>query len=150
MNEVNKQDLRQRRILITGVIVIFFFFLFYGFFKIQVYSADKYAQISFENSVRQITLHPNRGVIRDSYGRIMVDNRPSFLVSIIPRQFPKSKIPEFASIIGKKIDKIKICIINKIVIFLYFIFFNKFSPDFRFIKFFFKLFLNMYYNNIIY
>ena len=107
MNEVNKQDLKQRRILIIGVITIFFFFLFYGFFKIQVYSADKYAQISFENSVRQITLHPTRGTIRDSYGRIMVDNRPSFLVSIIPRQFPKSKIPEFASIINEEEDYIK-------------------------------------------
>ena len=107
MNEVNKHDLRQRRILITGVIVIFFFFFFYGFFKIQVYSADKYAQISFENSVRQITLHPNRGVIRDSYGRIMVDNCPSFLVSIIPRQFPKSKISDFAEIIGEEEDFIQ-------------------------------------------
>jgi penicillin-binding protein 2 len=107
MNEVNKQDLKQRRILIIGVIIIFFFFLFYGFFKIQVYSADKYAQISFENSVRQITLHPTRGTIRDSYGRIMVDNRPSFLVSIVPRQFPKSKIPEFASIINEEEDYVR-------------------------------------------
>jgi len=102
MNDINKQDLKQRRILIIGFILVFFFMLFYGFFRIQVNRADKYVQISFENSIRQITLHPTRGVIRDSYGRIMVDNRPSFLVSIIPRQFPKSRIPEFASIIGEE------------------------------------------------
>jgi penicillin-binding protein 2 len=111
MNEINRHDLKQRKKLIIGIILIFFLLLYYGFFKIQVYSADKYVQISFENSVRQLTLHPTRGVMRDSYGRIMVDNRPSFLVSIIPRQFPKSKIPEFAFIIGEKqkhiIQKIK-------------------------------------------
>ena len=101
MNEVNKQDMRNRRVLIIGFILIFFCFLFYGFFKIQVYSADKYVQISFENSIRQITLHPNRGIIKDTYGRILVDNRPSFLVSLIPRQFPKSKISLFSSIIGE-------------------------------------------------
>lgn len=101
MNEFSKHDLRQRRLLLIGILLASFLFLFYGFFKIQVYSADKYAQISFENSVRQITLHPNRGVIRDSYNRILVDNRPSFLVSIIPRQFPKLKLSEFAGIIGE-------------------------------------------------
>lgn len=102
MNEIIKQDLKNRKILIIGFIMIFFCLLFYGFFKIQVYSADKYVQISFENSIRQITLHPTRGVIRDSYGRIMVDNRPSFLVSIIPRQFLKSRIAKFADIIGEE------------------------------------------------
>lgn len=111
MNEINKQDMRNRRVLIIGFIVIIFFFLFYGFFKIQVYSADKYVQISFENSIRQITLHPNRGIIKDTYGRILVDNRPSFLVSLIPRQFPKSKISLFSSIIGEDenfvLEKIK-------------------------------------------
>jgi penicillin-binding protein 2 len=107
MNEINKQDIKNRRILIIGFIIIFFILLFYGFFKIQVYSADKYVQISFENSIRQITLYPTRGVIRDSYNRIMVDNRPSFLVSIIPRQFLKSQIAEFAVIIGEEEEYIR-------------------------------------------
>ena len=107
MNDFNKQNLRQRRLVIISIITMFFILLFYGFFKIQVYSADKYVQISFENSVRQLTLHPTRGIIRDSYGRILVDNRPSFLVSIIPRQFPRSKIPKFAEIIEEDEDFVR-------------------------------------------
>ncbi len=99
MNEVNRKDLEGRVLLFSSLIIVFFLLLFYGFFRIQISSPEKYVQISIENSVRQLTLYPLRGIIYDTYGKILVDNRPSFLLSIIPRQFPKSQISEFAKLI---------------------------------------------------
>lgn len=106
MNEVNRQELKQRKLIYSISLIFFFLFLFYGFFKIQIQNPEKYVQISMENSVRQLVLYPSRGTIHDSYGRILVDNRPSFLLSIIPREFPKSKIHEIAEIIGEDNDYI--------------------------------------------
>lgn len=73
--------------------------LFYGFFRVQISSPDKYVQIAMDNSVMQSTLYPTRGIIYDTFGKILVDNRPSFVLSIIPRQFPKSKMNELSELI---------------------------------------------------
>ncbi len=101
MNEVSRQDLKPRKLIYSFFLILFFLFLFYGFFRIQVQNPEKYVQISMENSVRQLILYPTRGTINDSYDRILVDNRPSFLLSIIPREFPKSLISEIADIIDE-------------------------------------------------
>jgi len=102
MNELNRQETEQRKLIFAGALLLVFFLLIYSFFQIQVIGSEKYIQISMNNSVRQITQYPQRGTISDSHNKILVDNRPSFLLSIIPRQFPKDKITEVAQIIGEE------------------------------------------------
>jgi len=101
MNEITKTQLQQKKLILNVIIIILFIALYYGFFKIQIATGKKYYQISVDNSIRQITEHPVRGTIRDSNGNILVDNRPSFVVSVIPRQLSKKTKEVLANILNE-------------------------------------------------
>jgi penicillin-binding protein 2 len=106
MEDFSTQDIKQRRFIIHIFVNTFFLILFYGFLKIQIIGAEKYYQKSLENSVQQLTEYPPRGTIRDKTGKILVDNRPSFLVSVIPRQLTKHTINLLAEILGDSASNI--------------------------------------------
>ena len=101
MNELSRQQRKSRQYFLTIAVVFFFLMLFSGFFRIQVAGSEKYYEISLDNSVRQLTQNPVRGTIRDVNGRILVDDRPSFFVSVIPRQLTNSTIELLAQIISE-------------------------------------------------
>ena len=89
----------KRRVLytITGLI----FLLFIGrLYQLQMIYADEYGKKSEENSIRTIPKDPVRGYVYDRQGRIVVDNRPAFTVTIMPFEFDKRNIPLLASLIG--------------------------------------------------
>ena len=107
MNELSRQQ-RKARQLVFNISVIFVFVLLYiGFLRIQVAGSDKYYEISLDNSVRQLTQYPVRGTIRDVNGQILVDDRPSFFVSVIPRQLSSRTIDTLARIIVEDPESIR-------------------------------------------
>ncbi len=101
MNELNRQQRRTRRLVLSSIVIFMMLLLLIGFFRIQVSGGDKYYEISLDNSVRSLTQYPVRGAMRDVHGRILVDNRPSFFVAVIPRQLTKSTIDTLARIISE-------------------------------------------------
>jgi penicillin-binding protein 2 len=101
MNELSRQQRKTRQIVLSSAVVLMLVILLTGFFRIQVTGRDKYYEISLDNSVRPLTQYPVRGTIRDAEGRILVDNRPSFFVAVIPRQLTKSTIDTLARIISE-------------------------------------------------
>lgn len=101
MLEFNRNQLNQRKRIAIGLVIVLFASLYFGFFRVQVSGSDKYYEISLSNSVRQLTQYPPRGGIRDVKGRILVDNRPSFFLSIIPRTVTKNTIELLAGIIDE-------------------------------------------------
>ncbi len=111
MVELSRRDLKQRKYIYTAVILIFFFFLFIGFFRVQVSGSERYYEMSLDNSIRQLKDYPERGTIRDITGRILVDNRPSFIVSVIPKQLSRQTLTHLAEIIQEEpasiLEKIK-------------------------------------------
>lgn len=107
MNDLNRSQIQQRKIVFYVAIFIIFVFLLNGFFRIQILSSEKYSTISMSNSVREITSFPERGIIRDSFGRILVDNRPSFVISIIPRGMQHETLVRLAKILDDDVDALK-------------------------------------------
>jgi penicillin-binding protein 2 len=107
MSEYSRHELKQKRIIVNSVILLSFCFLFYGFIKLQIFGSDKYYKISIDNSVRQLTQYPVRGIIRDRNGMILVDNRPSFLVSVIPRQITSRTLDTLALYINENVEDIR-------------------------------------------
>lgn len=99
MNELSRQQRKARQLVFNLAVILFFLILYIGFFRIQVAGSEKYYEISLDNSVRQLTQYPVRGTIRDINGQILVDDRPSFFVSVIPRQLTNKTIDTLASII---------------------------------------------------
>ncbi len=89
------------------IVLFLFFILFIGFFRIQVSGSERYYEMSLDNSIRQLRDNPERGVIRDINGRILVDNRPSFIVSVIPRQLSRDNLVYLAQIIEEKPEYIQ-------------------------------------------
>lgn len=107
MNELTRQQLKQRKIIFNIFVIGLFLVLFYGFFTIQVAGRDKYYEIALDNSVRELIQHPVRGTIRDRNEKILVDNRPSFVVSVIPRQLSAEKLEDLAQIINEDPEYIR-------------------------------------------
>jgi len=66
--------------------VLLFFMLLAGrLFYLQVLNGQYYRKVSENNFLRTLRIEPLRGRIFDRSGRLLVDNRPSFDLAIIPK-----------------------------------------------------------------
>ena len=107
MNELSRQQRKARQITLNTAIIVTLILLISGFFRIQVAGGEKYYEISMDNSVRPLMQYPVRGTIRDVNGMILVDDRPSFFVAVIPRLLTQSTIDTVARIIGEEPEFIR-------------------------------------------
>lgn len=65
-------------------VVAAFLVLFGRLFILQVVQGADYQAEARENIVRRVTLATTRGVVRDSQGRVLSSNRPSYNVYLVP------------------------------------------------------------------
>jgi len=86
------RSLIKKQYILSGLTLFFFIVLLIGFMRLQVNKKNLYLQKSINNSIRKIALYPVRGLIRDSKGKILVDNRPSFAMAVIPKIIADSTI----------------------------------------------------------
>jgi penicillin-binding protein 2 len=54
-----------------------------GLVKLQIVEHARYAEESENNCIRVVPIIPRRGVVYDRDGRIIIDNRPSYTVSVV-------------------------------------------------------------------
>ena len=72
----------------TGIIVIFL--LFVGrLFQLQVLRSGSWTERANENRYESFEQKPLRGIIYDKSGKILVRNRPSFEVALVPEFIPE-------------------------------------------------------------
>ena len=71
---------KQFQSIICGLLLI----IFLRFFYLQVYQLQKYVDRAGSNSIRKISLHAPRGIIFDSSGIPLVDNREIYDLAVIP------------------------------------------------------------------
>jgi len=65
------------------VIILLFSVLAVGFWVLQVVQHDKYAELAENNNQRTLALRAPRGVVFDRNGRVLVENRHSYSISIV-------------------------------------------------------------------
>ena len=94
MREFERHKIETKRITLIIIILMSFLFLLSGFLKLQVVNRELYVQKSIDNSIRKIQRYPVRGLILDSENRILVDNRSSFSIAVIPKVIEKAKLKE--------------------------------------------------------
>jgi penicillin-binding protein 2 len=85
LQNVDGDWFRQR---LTGTLVITsaaFVVIFVRLFYLQIIEGEEYRRQSEINSIRLQSVDAPRGLIYDRNGSLLVDNRPSFDLSIIPR-----------------------------------------------------------------
>ncbi len=75
---------KKRLTMVMAFTFAIFCLLIVRLFYLQIISGKKYQQLSANNCIRLQTIDAPRGLIFDRHGELLVDNRPSFDVSIIP------------------------------------------------------------------
>jgi penicillin-binding protein 2 len=82
------------------VIIGIMFLVFVGrLLQLQFLYQDVYGKKSEENSIRPIARDPVRGYMFDRNGLLIVDNRPSYTVTITPAEFRSSNIEYLSGIL---------------------------------------------------
>jgi penicillin-binding protein 2 len=74
---------KQRIIGVILCVLAAFSILLLRLFFLQVIKGEEFRRLSENNSIRLQNIDPSRGMIFDREGKLLVDNRPSFDVSII-------------------------------------------------------------------
>ncbi len=77
-------EFRRKFRVLTWLILFAFVFLVAKIWYLQVIKGDELSQRSQNNRIRLQEIKPLRGLILDTRGEILVDNQPSFDISIIP------------------------------------------------------------------
>ena len=75
--------------------------------QLQWVYQDVYGRKSEENSIRPIAVDPIRGYLYDRNGQLVVDNRPSYTVTLTPSEFHINTIEYLASILNLDPEFIK-------------------------------------------
>ena len=81
-----------RLILVSYVVVLEMILLLIGFWKLQIVQSGHFADLAEKNRIRSIPIIAPRGKILDRYGRVIVDNYPSFSILLLrddPAQIQK-------------------------------------------------------------
>lgn len=76
-------------------------------FQLQIVEYEKYIPMSRENSLRQETVNPARGLIYDRNGRLIVDNEPIYSITITPASYDKENTPTLAKLMNMPLDKVQ-------------------------------------------
>ena len=77
---------KRRTVPLTIVITTFFILLLMRLWYLQVIKVDDYQMMSENNRLRFLPVAASRGVLMDRNGAVLVNNRPSFSISIIPQE----------------------------------------------------------------
>ena len=68
----------------SGVLVISFLVLLARLYQLQILHGDEYKEKAEENFVKELRLPADRGQMLDRRGKVLVDSRPSFDVTLTP------------------------------------------------------------------
>lgn len=74
----------QRKLFAYLAVILIFGILFWRFYDLQVKHYYSFLERSERNRVREVMIEPPRGLIYDRNGILLVENRPSYVVSVIP------------------------------------------------------------------
>jgi penicillin-binding protein 2 len=83
------EDTRRRlRVLMVGLALGFIVLLLRAWY-LQVIEGERFVTLSESNRIRSIPQRDIRGQILDRHGKVLVDNRISFTLSVLPEETPK-------------------------------------------------------------
>lgn len=89
-----KLSIEKREKLSYIFIILLFLTLLIGLIKLQIVEHTQLAEQSENNRIRVESIIPRRGVVTDRNGKIIIDNRPSYTVSVVPAEIVKGKTIE--------------------------------------------------------
>lgn len=86
-NHLLESSLFRNRIYVTAVfIILFFILLFVRLYYLQIQQFTTYSTLSEQNRVTLLPIAPNRGLIYDRNGVLLVENIPAYSLHLIPEK----------------------------------------------------------------
>ena len=83
----DRRDGWHRRVLTLSLVVAAGFICLLGqLWYLQVLDGERFRELSDKNRIRVRPVAAPRGILFDRYGQALVDNRPAFTLSLIPRE----------------------------------------------------------------
>jgi len=104
------QDNLQRRLAVLGIIILAAFcVLFARLWFMQIVSGNNYRKKAEGNRIREISLDAPRGRILDRNGRVIVKNRSTLTISVVPAELREDKqvIDRLSKLLGVGQSEIK-------------------------------------------
>jgi len=92
-------DQEKKKYVIYSFSLLIFFVFVTRLAYLQLFTREELSKESDKNSVKTITVTPPRGIMYDRNGKLLVDNKPSYTVTITPSQFDKNNLYEIAAIL---------------------------------------------------
>ncbi|MFZ1684422.1 MAG: hypothetical protein WAU88_09880, partial [Candidatus Zixiibacteriota bacterium] len=84
-----------------GVVAAVLVFFSVKLIKLQIIDHSELLELAENNRIRVVPIEPRRGIMYDRDGRIIVGNRPSYTVSVVPAEEKKGKtLGNLANVIG--------------------------------------------------
>lgn len=77
---------KRRIMLLSFVVGAIFFVLIMRLWHLQILSGDDYRGMSENNRLRFVPVAASRGAIMDRNGTVLVSNRPSFSLAVVPQE----------------------------------------------------------------
>ncbi len=98
-----------RLIIFRVFLILTFCMLLFRYAYVQLIQQDIYYRQSERNRIRPITLVPPRGIVRDRYEEILVDNVPGYSIYIIPNELTSadSVFDSLGQLIGRSPDQLR-------------------------------------------
>ena len=91
---------RRRAYIIGAIFVALLSILLYRLYELQFIQYDSFRSQAERNSVRQIARDPLRGLIYDRNHQVVVDNNPSYTLTITPFEFSWQGLPLLTRMFG--------------------------------------------------
>ncbi|MGH7333174.1 MAG: penicillin-binding protein 2, partial [Candidatus Rokuibacteriota bacterium] len=87
----NRRDSAERRVVVMAAVVgVAFLVIVTQLWYLQVISGDYFREASDKNRIRVRPIAAQRGILYDRHHRPLVDNRPAFTLSLIPRELDEA------------------------------------------------------------
>lgn len=100
-------DAAVRKYVFIGLSILAGILLITRLVQLQVVQEKEFGKESQKNSIKKITETPARGLMYDRNNKVLVDNKPSYTMTITPFQFDKNLINEISSLINEDPEYIK-------------------------------------------
>src|SRR5437867_5758486 len=85
-----RRDAGHRRVMVIATSVVFAFLVLVGqLWYLQVLEGGRFLDASDKNRIRVRPVAAPRGILFDRHGVPLVDNRPAFTLSLIPRELER-------------------------------------------------------------
>ncbi len=107
-------SIRGRKVIIfSALLAVGFLLIVAKTFYLQIIKGEHYRTLAEENRIRTFPVPSERGIIYDRFNKELVQNIPSFTLSIIPADLPRSSeerealLARVAAISGISVDDLK-------------------------------------------